>query len=177
MGGGGGNGVNHTLGRPPGRLDKVDIMNCTFGRLNVRRAEMYAEVRSEVALQVVDNVCDNMENNGADELVTPRKPNQRCGVARMQAKLVMAATTGKLRDWPKGTVSHCLDVLGVKLPSGNNRREAREIAMQHALPLLAKCDAFVPQTDRVTCSAVPPSSPQPCCSQGPIDDMDGLINE
>ena len=35
--------------------------------------------------------------------------------------------------------------------------------MQHALPLLAQWDAFVPDTDRVTRSAAPPSSSRPCC--------------
>ena len=97
-------------------------------------------------------------------------------MATMQAKVVMAAQSGKLRDWTKATLSRCLDVLGVKLPSGSNRRQAREIAMQHALPLLARWDAF-PNTARVTRFVVPPSSSQPCCSRGPDDDMDGLINE
>ena len=128
-------------------------------------------------MNVADDVCEDGENSSANELATPRKPDKRCGVARMQAKLVMAAQCdGKLRDWTRAALSHCLDVLGVKVPSGSNRRQTRDLAMQHVLPLLAKWDAFVPDTDRVTRSAAPPSSFQPCCSQ-PVDDMDGLIDE
>ena len=97
----------------------------------------------EASVNVADYVCEDGENNGADELATPRKPNKGRPVARMQAKLVMAAQSGKLRDWSRTTLSHCLDVLGVKLPSGTNRKQAREIAMQHALPLLAQRDASV----------------------------------
>ena len=44
--------------------------------------------------------------------------------------------------------------------------------MQHALLLLAQWDAFVPNTDRVTRFAAPPSSSQPCCFQC-VDGMDG----
>ena len=95
---------------------------------------------------------------------------------KMQAKLVMEAQNGKLRDWTKGALLNCLDVLGVKVACNSNRRQMRDLAMQHALPLLAQWDAFVPETDRVTCSAAPPSSSQPSCSQ-PVDDMDGLIDE
>ena len=71
---------------------------------------------------------------------------------------------------------HCLDVLGVKVASNNTWRELRDLATQHALPLLEEWDAFVLDTDRVTRSAAPPSSSQPSCSQ-PVDDMDGLIDE
>ena len=88
----------------------------------------------------------------------------------------MAAQNGKLRDWTRAALSHCLNVLGVKLPNGSSRRQASDLAIQHALPLLAQWDAFVPDTDRVTRSAAPPSSSQPCCSQ-PVDDMDGVIDE
>ena len=94
----------------------------------------------------------------------------------MQAKLVMAAQNGKLCDWTRAALSHCLDVLGVKVPSGSNRPQTRDLAMQHALPLLAQWDAFVPDTYRITRSAAPPSSSQPCYSQ-PVEDMDGLIDE
>ena len=131
---------------------------------------------TEVVVNVVDDVCEEGENNSVDELATPRKPDKGRGVATMQAKLVMAAQNGKLRDWTRAALSHCLDVLGVKVPSGSNRRQTRDLAMQHVLPLLAQWDAFVPDRDRVTRSVAPPSSSQPCCSQ-PVDDMDGLIDE
>ena len=129
-----------------------------------------------VVVNVVDDVCDEGENNSADELATPRKPNKGRGVARMQAKLVMAAHNGRLRDWSKGALLNCLDVLGLKVAGNSNRRELRDLATQQALPLLEEWDAFVPDTDRVTRSAAPPSSSQPSCSQ-PVDDMDGLIDE
>ena len=129
-----------------------------------------------VVVNVVDDVCDEGENNSADELATPRKPNKRRGVARMQAKLVMATQNGRLRDWSKGAPLNCLDVLGVKVAGNSDRQELRDLATQHALPLLEEWDAFVPDTDRVTRSAAPPSSSQPSCSQ-PVDDMDGLIDE
>ena len=116
------------------------------------------------------------ENNSADDLATARKPNKGRAVARMQAKLVMAAQNGRLRDWTKGALVNCLDVLGMKVASNSTRRELRDLATQHALPLLAQWDAFVPDTDRVTRSAAPPSSFKPSCSQ-PVDDMDGLIDE
>ena len=129
-----------------------------------------------VVVNVVDDVYDEGENNSADELATPRKPNQRRGVARMQAKLVMATRNGRLRDWSKGALLNCLDVLGVKVAGNSNRQELRDLATQHALPLLEEWDTFVPDTDRVTRSAAPPSSSQPSCSR-PVDDMDGLIDE
>ena len=125
---------------------------------------------------VAGDVCDEGENNSADELATPRKPDKGRGVARMQAKLVMAAQNGKLSDWTRGALLHCLEVLDVKVAGSSNQRQMRDLAMQHALPLLAQWDAFVPDTDRVTRSAAPPSSSQPSCSQ-PVDDMDGLIDE
>ena len=129
-----------------------------------------------VVVNVVDDVCDEGENNSADELATPRKPNKGRGVARMQAKLVMATQNCRLRDWSKGALLNCLDVLGVKVAGNSNRRELQDLATQQALPLLEEWDAFVPDTDRVTRSAAPPSSSQPSCSQ-PVDDMDGLIDE
>ena len=130
----------------------------------------------EVVVSVADDVCDEGENNGADELVTPRKPDKGRGVARMQAKLVIAAQNGKLRDWSRGALFQCLEVLGVKVAGSSNRRQMRDLAMQKALPLLAQWDAFVPAADRVTRSAQPPSSSQRSCSQ-PVDDMNGLIDE
>ena len=108
-----------------------------------------------------DDVYNEGENNSADELVTPRKPDKGRGVARMHAKLVMAAQNGKLRDWTRGALLHCLEVLGVKVAGSSNRRQMRDLAMQHALPLLAQWDAFVLDTDRVKRSAAPPSSSQP----------------
>ena len=127
-------------------------------------------------MNVVGDVCDEGENNSADELATTRKPNKGRSVARMQAKLVMAVQNGRVRDWTRVALVHCLDVLGVKVASNNTRRELWDLATQHALPLLEEWDAFVPDTDRVTRSAAPPSSSQPSCSQ-PVDDMDGLIDE
>ena len=125
-----------------------------------------------MVVNVVDDVCDERENNSANELATPRKPDKGRGVARMQAKLVMAAHNGRLGGWTKGALLNCIDVLGVKVAGNSNRREMRDLAMQQALPLLAQWDAFGPDTDRVTRSAAPPSSCQPSCSQ-PVDDMDG----
>ena len=66
-------------------------------------------------MNVADDVCDDGENNSADEWATPRKPDKERHVAKMQAKLVMAAHHGKLRDWTRGALLHCLDVLGVKV--------------------------------------------------------------
>ena len=130
----------------------------------------------DVVVNVVGDVCDEGENNSANELATTRKPNKGRSVARMQAKLAMAVQNGGVRDWTRVALVHCLDVLGVKVASNNTRRELRDLATQHALPLLEEWDAFVPDTDRVTRSAAPPSSSQPSCSQ-PVDDMDGLIDE
>ena len=127
-------------------------------------------------MSVADDICDEGENNSADELVTPRKPDKGRGVARMQAKFVMVAENGKLRDWSRGAMLQCLEVLGVKVAGSSNQRQMRDLAMQQALLLLAQWDAFVPATDRVTRSAPLPSSSQPSCSQ-PVDDMDGLIDE
>ena len=58
----------------------------------------------EVVVSVADDVCDEGENNSANELVTPRKADKGRGVARIQAKLVMAAHNGKLRDWSWGAL-------------------------------------------------------------------------
>ena len=127
-------------------------------------------------MNVVGDVCDEGENNSADELATTRKPNKGRSVARMQAKLVMAAQNGRVRVWTRVALVHCLDVLGIKVASNNTRRELRDLATQHALPLFEEWDAFVPDRDRVTRCAAPPSSSQPSCSQ-PVDDMDGLIDE
>ena len=129
-----------------------------------------------VVVNGVDDVCDEGDINSADELATQRKPNKLRGVAGMQAKLVIAAQHGRLRDWSKGALLNCLDVLGVKVAGNSDRRELRDLATQQALPLLEEWDAFVPDTDLVTCSAAPPSSSQPSCLQ-PVDGMDGLIDE
>ena len=88
----------------------------------------------DVVVNVVDDVCDEGENNSADELATSRKPNKGRSVARMQAKLVMAAQNGRLRDWTRGALVHCLDVLGMNVASNNTWRELRDLATQHALP-------------------------------------------
>ena len=130
----------------------------------------------DVVVNVVDDVCDERENNSADKLATPHKLDKGRGVARMQAKLVIATQNGRLRYRTKGALLNYLDVLGVKVAGNRNQRQMRHLAMEQALPLLAQWDAFVPDTDRVTRSAAPPSSSQPSCSQ-PVDDMDGLIDE
>ena len=52
----------------------------------------------EVVVTFAGDVCDEGENNSADELVAPRKPDKGRGLSRMQAKLVMATHNGKLRD-------------------------------------------------------------------------------
>ena len=49
-------------------------------------------------MNVADDVCDDRENNSADELATPRKADKGHRVARMQARLVIAAQNGKLRN-------------------------------------------------------------------------------
>ena len=146
-------------------------MQCATCRQVIRASFAGQHPCAEVVVNVADDVFEEGENNSAHELATPHKLDKRRGVATMEAKLVMAAQNGKLRDWTRVALSHCFDVLGVKVPSGTNRRQTRDLAMQHALPLLAQWDAFVPDTERVTRSTAPPSSSQPCCSQ-PVDDMD-----
>ena len=37
------------------------------------------------ATHVADQVCEDVENDSTDELVTPCRPDQRCGVAKMLA--------------------------------------------------------------------------------------------
>ena len=72
-------------------------------------------------MNVADDVCEDGENNSADELATSGKPHKGCAVARILAKWVTATRTGKLWDWTRAKLSHCLDLHGVKLPSGSNR--------------------------------------------------------
>ena len=48
----------------------------------------------EVVVNVVDDVCEDGENNSANKLATPCKLDKRRGVAKMQAKLVMGAQNG-----------------------------------------------------------------------------------
>ena len=128
-------------------------------------------------MQVVNDAAEAAENNSEEEAVVPRKSDPKRALARAQAKLVCAAKAGTLRDWTHARICECLGAMGVKVPCNMNRRQARDIAMQQALPLLAPMDFdWVPPTDRVTRSAAPPSSSQPC-SQVPVDDMDGLIDE
>ena len=76
-----------------------------------------------LVVNVVDDVCEEGEINSASELATPHKPNKRHGVARMHAKLVMAAQSGKLREWTRAVLSRCLDALGVTVPVGSKRRQ------------------------------------------------------
>ena len=131
----------------------------------------------EGVVQVVDDAPEAAENNSEEEAVAPRKAEPKCALARAQAKLVCAAKAGTVPDWTRARMCDCLGAMGVKVPYNMNRRQARDVAMQQALPLLAQMDsAWVPPKDRVTRSAAPPSSSQPC-SQVPVDDMDGLINE
>ena len=119
----------------------------------------------EVVLNVADDVCDEGENNSAEELATPSKPYKGRRVARMPSKLLMAAENGKLFDWTWWALLHYLDVLGAKVTCSSNGRQIRDLAMQHALPLLAQWDAFVPDTDCVTRCAAPASSSGPWRSQ------------
>ena len=131
----------------------------------------------EAVVQVVDDAAEAAENNSEEEAVAPRKSDPKRALARAQAKLVCAAKSGTLRDWTRARICDCLARMGVKVPNNKTRGEARELAMQQVLPLLAQMDFdWVPSTDRVTRSAAPPSSSQPC-SQVPVDDMDGLIDE
>ena len=103
--------------------------------------------------------------------MAPRKSDPKRALARAQAKLVYAAKAGTLRDWARARICDCLGAMGVKVPYNINRRQARDVAMQQALPLLAQMDSdWVPPTDRVTRSAAPPSSSQPC-SQVPVDSL------
>ena len=131
----------------------------------------------EAMVQVVDDAAEAAENKSEEEAVAPRKSDPKRALARAQAKLVCAAKAGTLRDWTRARICDCLGAMGVKVPYNMNRRQARDIAMQQALPLLAQMDSdWVPPSDRVTRSAAPPSSSQPC-SRVPVDDMDGLIDE
>ena len=79
----------------------------------------------------------SLANDNAHELATPHKRDKGRPIARVEAKLVMAAQNGKLRDSTRAALSHCLNVVGVKVQSGSNRRQTRDLAMHHALPLLA----------------------------------------
>ena len=128
-------------------------------------------------VQVVDDAAEAAENSSEEEAVAPRKSDSKRPLARAQAKLVCAAKAGSLHDWTRTRICDCLGALGVKVPYSTNRRQARDIAMQQALPLLAQMDCDrAPPTDRVTRSAALPSSSQ-LRSQVPVDDMDGLIDE
>ena len=128
-------------------------------------------------MQVVDDAAEAAENNSEKEAVAPRKSDPKHALARAQGNLVCAAKAGTLRDWTRARIYDCLGAMGVKVPYNMNRQQARDIAMQQALPLRAQMDCdCVPPTDRVTRSAAPPSSLQPC-SQAPVDDKDGLIDE
>ena len=131
----------------------------------------------EAVVQVVNDAEEAAENNSEEEAVAPRKSDPKRALARAQAKVVCAAKAGTLRVWTCARICDCLASMGVKVPNSKNRGQARDIAMQQVLPLLAQMDSdWVPATDRVTRSAAPPSSTQPC-SQVPVDDMDGLIDE
>ena len=128
-------------------------------------------------MNVADDACDEGENNSADELATPRKPHKGRGVARVHAKLVMAVQNGKLRDWTRGALLHCLDVLGVKVAGNSNRRQMRDLAMQHVLPLLAQWDAFVPDTDPVMRSQHHQAAPNPVARSWWMTWMDSSMTE
>ena len=131
----------------------------------------------EAVVQVVDDAAEAAENNSEEEAVAPRKSDPKRALARAKANLVCTAKAGTLRDWTRARMCDCLGAMGVKVTYNMNRQQARDIAMQHALPLLAQMDSdWAPPTDGVTRSAAPPSSSQPC-SQVPVDDMDGLIDE
>ena len=131
----------------------------------------------EAMVQVVDDAAEAAENDIEEEAMAPRKSDSKRALARAQARLVCAAIGGRLRDSTRTHICDCLGALGVKVPYNTNRRQARDIAMQQALPLLAQMDSnWVPPMDRVTCCAAPPSSSQPS-SHVPVDDMDGIIDE
>ena len=131
----------------------------------------------EATVQVVEDAAEAAENSSEEEAVAPRKSDPKRALARARAKLVCAAKAGTLRGWTRARICDCLGAMGVKVPYNMNRRQARDIAMQHALPLLAQMDSdWVPPTDRVARSARPPSSSQRS-SEVPVDDMDGLIDE
>ena len=132
---------------------------------------------TEVVVNVADYVCQDRENNGLGKLATPPKPDNRLGFGRMQAKLVMAAQNGKLCDRTRAALSDCPDVLGVKVPNGSNGRQTRDLAMQHALPLLAQWDSFVPDTDRVTRSAVQQAAPNPAALNLWMASMDSSLKK
>ena len=128
-------------------------------------------------MQVVDDVAEAAENNSEEEAVAPRKSDPKPPLARAEAKLVCAAKAGTLSDRTRARISDCLRAVGVKVPCNMSRRQARDIAMQQALPLLAQMDSdWVPPTDRVARAPAPPSCSQPS-SQVPVDDIDGLIDE
>ena len=116
----------------------------------------------EAMVQVVDDAAKAAENISEEEALAPRKFDPKRALAPAQAKLVCAAKTGTLREWTRTAICDDSGALGVKVPYNTNRRQARDIAMQQALPLLAQMDPdWVPPTDRVTRSAAPPSSSQP----------------
>ena len=92
----------------------------------------------EAVVQVVDDAAEAAENNSEEEAVSPRKSDPKRALARAQAKLVCAGKAGTLRDWTRARFCDCLASMGVKVPNSKNRREARDTAMQQALPLLAK---------------------------------------
>ena len=130
----------------------------------------------EAMVQVVDDAPEATENNSKEEAVAPPKSAPKRALARAHAKLVWDAKAGTLPDWTRARICDSLGAMGVKVPYNMNRRQARDIAMEQALPLLAQMDSdLVPPTDHVTRFAAPPSSSQPC-SQVPVDDMDGLID-
>ena len=105
----------------------------------------------EAMVQVLDDAAEAAENNSEKEAVAPRKSNPKRALARAEAKLVCAAKSGTLRDWIRARMCDCLASMGVKVPNSKKRREAGDIAMQQALPLLAQMDSdWVPPTDLVT---------------------------
>ena len=95
----------------------------------------------EAVVQVVDDAAEAAENNSEEEAVAPRKSDPKRALARAQAKLVRAAKAGTLRDWTCARICDCLASMGVKVPNSKNRGQARDIAMQQVLPLLAQMDS------------------------------------
>ena len=85
-------------------------------------------------MQVVDDAAEAAENNSAEEALAPPKSDSKRALARAQANLACAAKTGTLRDGTRTRIYDCFGALGVKVPSGTNRRQARDVAMQQALP-------------------------------------------
>ena len=112
----------------------------------------------EKVVPIVDDAFDDMESNSRDEPVAPRKPDLKCGVIKIQAKLALATKFGRLRDWLKIAISHCLDQVAAPV----NRARTSPCTMHHlCLPI------GMPLFQRRTMSLVVPH-PQITHSHAPM---------